>query len=242
MLTLALLWLGLTLHVEAPRSTCEQCHMRLPAEVAGTHIAEWQASRHAASGVSCVRCHDGNASADNEAEAHRFVRSSRVRTSPTHPTRLPQTCGGCHPRQATEFTTSHHGALLAASAPQAPSCASCHGAMRAEVPAPARLEATCASCHADPARDRYPTDARVLTEWLGEARLRLASAESRIAMLASDAERRRLRDRWERAHASTDLAVGALHAFDLVLARDRLTTTRRELVAIEERLRARLTQ
>lgn len=245
MLAVAVLWIGLNVALPAGAqlaSGCERCHLVLHTVPPESHVAEWAASAHALRRVGCVRCHDGDASASSAVEAHRFVLPANVRTSRVHRTQLPATCGACHPRQATNFTYSRHGAMLAANDERTPSCTSCHGAMSATVPSPTRLEQTCTGCHANPERDAYPSDARVLTEWLTDARGRLHEAEIGIARIADDTDRRQLWWRYDRAVDRANQAVGSLHAFDLAAARSTMALVRAELVAMERRLGTGTTQ
>jgi predicted CXXCH cytochrome family protein len=244
MLAVAVLWivLGAVSPAGTGVSGCERCHLVLHTVPSGSHVAEWAASAHALRRVGCVRCHDGDADAQTAVEAHRSVLPATARASRVHRTQLPATCGACHPRQATGFTYSRHGAVLDSNDDRAPSCTSCHGAMSATVPSPTRLEQLCVGCHADPQRDAYPSDARALTEWLTDARARLHEAEFGIARIADDTARRQLWWRYDRAVDRANQAVGSLHAFDLSAARTSLALVRAELVAIERRLGTGTTQ
>jgi hypothetical protein len=218
---------------------CEQCHIVLHRGPSDLHVAKWMTSEHAAHRVGCVRCHNGDAASIDPLEAHRFVQPAQVRTSSVNRRQLPGTCGQCHPREATQFTTSRHGALLASDAAGAPSCGSCHDAMSARVPSPPALQAACARCHLDdPARSHFPSDARVLTEWLATLRERLAQIEPAVGRVPSDVARRTLGDRRARAEDSLMQARGSLHGFDLVAARAALQRSRTELSAIEQALGA----
>jgi hypothetical protein len=228
--------LGLSVAVQAGSltSSCERCHLALHERPGWPHVAEWVESAHAAREVGCVRCHNGDATADTPLEAHRFVLPGTRRTSPVHRSRLPATCGQCHPREATRFTGSRHGALLAAGAPNVPSCASCHDAMRARIPSPTALESACAACHRDdPARGQLPSDARVLVEWVAATRERLVALQPLIERDADDVSRRTRWAAFDRAGNRVDDAVGALHAFDLSLARAELLLARDAIVSIE---------
>lgn len=155
-----------------------------------------------------------------------------------HRTQLPLTCGACHPRQSTAFRASRHGTVLASGEARAPSCSTCHGAMSAAVPSPTGLERTCGVCHADASRDAYPSDARVVTEWMADARARLHDAELAIARVADDTTRRQLWWRYDRAVDRTNQAAVALHAFDLQAARVSLALVRAELAAITQQVAA----
>ena len=156
MFAAAVLSIGLSVAAQAGPLTsgCERCHLGLHGGSSEPHVTEWTVSEHAARRVGCVRCHDGDTASDEPLEAHRFVLSARVRTSPIHRMQLPATCGQCHPREATQFTASRHGALLASGVAGAPSCATCHGSMSARIPSPVTLQATCAACHLGPGGTR----------------------------------------------------------------------------------------
>ena len=72
MLLVVVLSIGLSVAAQAGglSSGCERCHLVLHDAPAGSHVAEWTTSAHAAHRVGCVRCHDGNAESDSAVEAH----------------------------------------------------------------------------------------------------------------------------------------------------------------------------
>jgi cytochrome b subunit of formate dehydrogenase len=130
---------------------CRDCHTSIsdfphPAKIAKVQCATCHAeessavskSIHAASGEQpCASCH-GNA---HEVEA---------------PEKLaPAKCAGCHPSEVSEFASSAHGRAAKAGDPDAPTCASCHGAVHAIISsgksgvlaAKQHLAASCAKCH-----------------------------------------------------------------------------------------------
>lgn len=238
MFVVAILMLGLGAapQVGLPTSGCEECHLVLHAGPSGPHVTQWATSEHAARRVGCVRCHDGNAVSDDILEAHRFVRPATVHTSPVNGRQLPATCGQCHPREATRFMSSRHGALLASNDAGAPSCASCHDAMSARAPTPSALQAGCANCHLDdPGHEQFPSDARVLTEWLASARERLAKVALGISTQADDVTRRQMWVTYDHAERCLRDAVGAMHGFDLTEAASLLSAARVDIRELEKR-------
>lgn len=110
--------------------------------------------------------------------------------------------------------------------------------MRARIPSPSALQATCGSCHQDaPALGSLPSDARVLVEWIAATRDRLELMQPLIEREADDISRRVCWAAFDRAANRVDDAVAAMHAFDLSLVRAELMLAREALVTIEQRMR-----
>lgn len=146
-----LLWPGPALAFgEAGGSSCVVCHRGLDqASVAGRAVVDWQGSRHAQEGVTCDRCHGGDATAPDREAAHAGLRPRDDPASPIHPARVPATCGACHRPQYEEFAHSdHYRALVSGQGAIAPpTCVTCHGAMHTAVLAPDTVAAACRGCH-----------------------------------------------------------------------------------------------
>jgi hypothetical protein len=131
-------------------NTCVQCHQRevLPVTLGHT-FADWRASIHARDGVGCEKCHGGDATADDEAQAHRGVRPATEPESSVHPKRLPATCGSCHKKELEAFNGTVHAQQLAEKGTGA-TCFTCHEAMATSLPTPREMSARCGVCHDRP--------------------------------------------------------------------------------------------
>jgi hypothetical protein len=90
---------GRSRHIVAPDSSkaCIDCHGQLTAGI----IDHWKGSTHAEKGVGCVECHQA-APGDVDAFMHYGQLIATVVT--------PRDCARCHPREAEEFSRSHHAA------------------------------------------------------------------------------------------------------------------------------------
>ncbi len=219
---------------------CVQCHYANFFDVpASARLGDWEQSAHAKHGVSCDRCHGGDPTTFVPVEAHRGVLASRHSGSPVNRTNLPTTCGTCHDAPVRAFGRSRHLAVLQDGDPQAPSCATCHGAMTARRPSPLALERTCAGCHgpASPSAG-YPASARVSVEDIDTVQRLLDGAAQALAKVANPVERQRLDAERRLVESSVTAAIDALHAFDLGAvklrvraARDRVERLQREVAA-----------
>ncbi len=215
-----------------PRSECMTCHARQSgASGAGHGFAAWQASPHAAAGVTCEACHGGNPAATNAAAAHQGVLLSSQPSSPVFFTRIPDTCGRCHAAEAAYFRTSLHFARLESDG-RGPNCVTCHGSMATSILTPERLLTTCSACHVEggvappeKAREASRVLALVRTENIlfdvvstDAAGRRGTRAGARATILLGDAER----------HLSA--AAEVWHSFRLDSAAARLGEARQALV------------
>lgn len=133
-------------------NTCVDCHESLPVGKLAAHsVAEWSPSAHARAGITCDRCHGGDAAQSAPAKAHAGVIPSRKPDSPLYFSRIPATCGGCHAAEFAEFKKSYHFAELQRTG-KGPNCVTCHGAMGIRVLEPRQMELTCSLCHTQPTR------------------------------------------------------------------------------------------
>jgi hypothetical protein len=137
-------------HAAWEQNHCVQCHQRevLPITL-GHSFADWHASIHAKGGVGCEKCHGGDPEAKDPATAHANIRPAADADSMVHPTRLPVTCGTCHPNERSAFEGTVHARQLAAKKEGA-TCFTCHEAMATSLPTPRELTARCAVCHEKP--------------------------------------------------------------------------------------------
>ena len=129
-------------------SRCASCHFaNLERVPAADWLGDWAQSPHARHGVGCERCHGGDALTEQPQLAHRGVLPAANPDSPVHPGNLAATCAGCHRANANAFEGSRHQTLIDLGDTRAPTCATCHGIMRARTISPTELEARCATCH-----------------------------------------------------------------------------------------------
>ena len=96
---------GITLLPIAARAgeNCADCHRKHTPAL----VMEWERSRHATMGISCVDCH-GAKQEDPAAWPHEGVTISTLVT--------PKKCAQCHDQEEKEFARSHHaraGEILA---------------------------------------------------------------------------------------------------------------------------------
>lgn len=127
--------------------TCHQVEV-LPISL-GHSFQEWRSSAHGRSNIGCEKCHGGDPRAATAEVAHRGVLPTSDPGSLVHPTRLPASCGGCHPKEFAAFAETIHARELAAQGKGA-TCSTCHGAMAISYPSPSELAARCAVCHQKP--------------------------------------------------------------------------------------------
>jgi hypothetical protein len=149
--------------------TCVECHLVLddprltpPAKAASDDV-------HARNGFTCVFCHGGDASQEDQALAHDPKKGFRGKPSPRE---IPGLCGKCHADaalmkrfnpslrvdQLAEYKSSGHGKKLALGDAAVAQCASCHGAhgilpvkdSRSPV-STTKIAQTCNRCHGDAA-------------------------------------------------------------------------------------------
>lgn len=156
-------------------SSCVECHKTANAPYLGHDFADWSGSKHAEAGISCDACHGGDAAAKGKTEAHRGLRPSTDASSPLYFTKIPATCGACHPGELSAFEKSRHGRELARTG-KGPNCATCHGSMANHVLTPRELEMTCTLCHRRPTQ-AYAT--MLSLDHAGKALDRLAAALSK---------------------------------------------------------------
>ncbi len=181
---------------EPSTNQCVACHQGDVLPIAlGHSFQEWQGSAHGKAGVGCEKCHGGDPHAATAEVAHRSVLLASDPASLIHATRLPATCGACHPNELAAYAQTVHARELAAHGKGA-TCLTCHGAMAISYPSPTELAARCAVCHQKPMkaqaalavlstakmqlwRTRHTLDASARSEasWRKEARPRLEALE-----------------------------------------------------------------
>ncbi len=146
-------------------NNCVECHSKIMNPLSITsRYAEWHISVHKDKGVSCDKCHGGNATTGDKNKAHAGILPSKDSGSKLHPKNVPATCNTCHEQISSTFTKSKHYQNLQ-SAGLGPSCTTCHAHMASEVIYTAeQTQELCAGCHDSsnalmPKRPEIPTQA-----------------------------------------------------------------------------------
>ncbi len=233
-------WLALALAfasapARAQTNPCVDCHVGNGGEPWPEHQRDWDLGAHSRSGVTCEKCHRGDASSSDFAAAHQGVLNSKDAAGPTHPKNGPETCGRCHPGPHTAFQGSKHHELLRAGDARAPTCSTCHGAVAARLPAPEALAAACSGCHGEGQAAPRPERAARAARLLGEVealRDRLKSAHALIRGTPDAARRHRLEQAYEEAQGPLTQAIHAGHRFVLDDLEERLAVARRRSEAL----------
>lgn len=140
---LGLLFFLFSLPALAKENGCLFCHTK------GHNFKDWQKSVHAAHGISCEACHEGDPKTRDPVKAHQGVLPSKDEKSSIHFQNVPKTCGQCHVEELKEFQKSVHYKMLQRSG-KGPNCLTCHGSMATTILAYDSLEKTCSLCHGRP--------------------------------------------------------------------------------------------
>lgn len=87
-------------------AACLECHNRKTPAI----VADWTASAHARSNISCLHCHQAARADPDRVAGHAgyYKVLSGVRTVTVLAGVSPRDCGRCHPAQVTEFAHSKH--------------------------------------------------------------------------------------------------------------------------------------
>jgi len=146
-----LLIVTLTAVVAAPRAAadCTGCHVTLKKKAGVAHTyRDWELSRHAAKGISCVNCHGGDSEAELADEAHVHMEFSGGPQAMNAARRLvlSQGCGNCHHRERESFRKSPHQHALEAGQPAA-DCTTCHGVLGTQSLTLLNIRDACSQCH-----------------------------------------------------------------------------------------------
>ncbi len=99
------------------QDNCAACHKKETAET----VALYLSSVHAAKGFACNRCHGGDQTATDKAQAH----TGNFIGQPS-PNEVMGMCGSCHRAQAASFKTGKH--FLERRGQTRLDCSQCHGA------------------------------------------------------------------------------------------------------------------
>lgn len=221
-------------------SRCASCHFANMEQVPqAPFLGEWAQSPHARHGVGCEQCHGGDGLTEQPTEAHRGVLAAANPRSPVHPANLAATCSLCHAANAHAFAGSVHQALVESGDRRAPTCATCHGVMRARTVSPAELQARCESCHpGGSARSGYPEAMRTAVETLDGLRARCDRFDAAVARMRNAQDRVTVQLATAAARYTLAEAVAAAHAFDADRVHERNASAQVQLEAIAEALAA----
>jgi hypothetical protein len=151
----------------AEENQCVACHEaeQLPISL-GHSFDEWRVSAHGRVGVTCDKCHGGDATAMLAAKAHEGVLTAADAASRVHPAHIAETCGACHQAELTAYSKTVHAKQVGHQKSGA-TCLTCHGSMAISLPSPAELRARCATCH-----DK-PVEAQAALALLASAKMQL---------------------------------------------------------------------
>jgi hypothetical protein len=168
----------------APTTGCVDCHLALDDERITPPAKAFADDIHAKAGFTCVFCHGGDATAQDQEAAHDRKKGFLGKPAPRD---IPGICARCHSDAATmkhfnpslrvdqlaEYRTSGHGKKLAEGDTRVAQCASCHGAhgiqpvkdSRSPV-STKRVAETCNKCHGDAAlMANYKVPSDVYAKW-----------------------------------------------------------------------------
>ncbi len=131
-------------HLEAGIPCSIECHEDQLNKTTSSTYALWSISAHFLYGVTCDKCHGGNASAVTKEEAHVGLSNESIARANT-----PEMCGKCHASQLAEFKTSKHFQILESTGENlpAPACITCHQAHSVHVLTASEIEDFCSNCH-----------------------------------------------------------------------------------------------
>ncbi|MGB8215782.1 MAG: cytochrome c3 family protein [Candidatus Methanoperedens sp.] len=165
-------------HLENGISCSIVCHEDKLNKTTASTYALWSISTHALFGVTCEKCHGGNASGVSKQEAH--VGLSNISIARTN---TPETCGKCHQAELGEFKSSKHFMRLESSEEgPAPACITCHQAHSVHVLTASEIEDFCSNCHnnitgIDPT---VPVKAENALSAVGDLRVEISKATSAV--------------------------------------------------------------
>jgi hypothetical protein len=123
-----------------------ECHTNTLEKFAIDNYDQWSISKHAMYGITCDKCHGGNATSSTKEVAHAGIKLNNDPTSPIYYTNVPETCGKCHSKELEQFTKSLHYQNLKA-LKQAPTCDTCHNPHQFKVVDKFGLHVLCSNCH-----------------------------------------------------------------------------------------------
>jgi cytochrome c553 len=117
------------------QNNCAACHKQKTAET----VALYLSSVHSLRGYECDRCHGGDATAEDKAQAH----AGNFIGQPS-PSEVVTMCGSCHRAQSASFKTGKH--FPRGKEPRV-DCSQCHGAHAVGSLRNFSFAYYCAGCH-----------------------------------------------------------------------------------------------
>jgi hypothetical protein len=135
-------------HISRGISCSLECHADEFRGLASSAYIQWSESKHGLNGITCEKCHGGNASAYYKEDAHEGIIPPTDPSSPLYYTKVPELCGQCHRSELEAFKQSRHYVLLE-TLHQAPSCTTCHPPHKYDVRKPEEFVRFCGACHAE---------------------------------------------------------------------------------------------
>lgn len=133
-------------HMTRDVSCSVECHANTLDKIAKSNYEQWTKSKHALLGVTCDKCHGGDAGSGVKETAHTGIyRSSDARSS-VYYRNVPETCGKCHADELKNFKNSAHFQKLEA-LKQAPTCNTCHVSHEFNILDIKEFHGLCNNCH-----------------------------------------------------------------------------------------------
>ncbi|VVB94628.1 Cytochrome c7 c [uncultured archaeon] len=165
-------------HLENGISCSIVCHEDKLNKTTASTYALWSISSHALFGVTCEKCHGGNASAVSMQGAHVGLSNISIARANT-----PETCGKCHQAELEEFKSSKHYMNLESGLEvPAPACITCHQAHSVHVLTASEIEDFCSNCHNNITgiNPTIPAKAEKALSSVAELRIEISKASSAI--------------------------------------------------------------
>ena len=130
-----------------------------------TYYQDWLKSPHKSAGLTCNFCHGGDPAVADKEIAHESILKITDPESRLHYKNLPGTCGSCHSGKLAQFKQSKHFIALMKDQ-SAPSCTTCHSAMRPRPSYRDIVKQSCRTCHFDQNPQHLPLVADRADEFL----------------------------------------------------------------------------
>lgn len=165
-------------HLESGISCSIVCHEDKLNKTTASTYALWSISTHALFGVTCEKCHGGNASGISKQEAHVGLSNISIARANT-----PETCGKCHQAELGEFKSSKHFMRLESGEEvPAPACITCHQAHSVHVLTASEIEDFCSNCHNNITgiNPTVPKRAENALSSVGDLRVEISKATSAV--------------------------------------------------------------
>lgn len=198
---------------------CIDCHSNpdfyVQERILYTYYQDYISSPHKAAGLTCDFCHGGDPAAIDQQTAHQSILKITDSASKLYYKNLPETCGLCHADKLAQFKQSKHfNALMHDET--APSCTTCHSAMRPRPHYRDIVKQSCRTCHFD----QNPRNLPLVADRADEFLHRLSIAKVYLAWTAVFYKEQgwplNTQQEIEDVSRKYDEAVTRVHRFDLV--------------------------